>query len=288
MSNDAKALITMGIMAVFTFGLFIWPTVGPPLWPSIITGMFTLGAAGLAAFVVFWQLRKQADNTDKSNRKIEAMKLKKEVYGEILPSIKKAAKVTGRVTGYLRLFVVELKMAQQVEKKGQFVRIPSARFFEFNKMLEAVRNAASKLMRFTEEWEIIEPRCDLFRIALHSALHDIETLKKDYQLQLTMAMPIENAEGVAYPWTATNLDIGALEEDTETFTDALITLASYIHDIRIEAQIFLLSDMFDKEVKRRVPLDQKYKVLRLDQYDELIAYFEATPRGAEIKGLNRT
>jgi hypothetical protein len=60
-------------------------------------------------------------------------------------------------------------MSQSWENKGQPIRIPSARFFKFNEMLDGISSAAGKLMRFTEEWEIIEPRCDLFRIALHRA-----------------------------------------------------------------------------------------------------------------------
>lgn len=279
MTKDQKALAAVGAAILMYLVPYVWITGDKELHAPIVSGAFTLCAAALAAFVVFRQLRRQAENTDKANRQIEAMKLKKEVYSDILPSIKKASKAVGNVSGYLRVFVSEVQTALYYEQNRHPIRIPVARFLKYNELMGKMSTAAIKLITFTEEWEIIEPKCELFRVAVSDVLHDIGQARTEYQHHLMRTMPIENAEGVAYPWTALNLDVDGLAAATEAFNDLLSTLQSYIHDIRIEAQIFLLSDMFNKEVKRREPIDPKYKVIRLDRYDELKAYFATTPSG---------
>jgi hypothetical protein len=54
----------------------------------------------------------------------------------------------------------------------------------------------------------------------------------------------------------------------------------------IEMQMVLLHELFEKSVKRCIPINPKYKVIRLDQYDELMAYFDTTPWGIHQKEID--
>jgi hypothetical protein len=231
MSNDTKAITTLVVVAFIILAMVIWGSAGADIRPSVVSGLFTLAAASAAAFVAFRQLRKQAEQTIAANRHSEAMKLKKEVYADILPALKQAAKTIGEVSGYLRTFVSEMNTAFHFEKLKHPARIPNGRFLKFNALMGEMSDAVTALMSFTEEWEIIEPRCDLFRVALAAALHDVGQSRTDYQRDLMLAMPIENAEGKAYPWTALNLGVERISATTEAFTDLIATVGSYVHDI---------------------------------------------------------
>lgn len=67
--------------------------------------------------------------------------------------------------------------------------------------------------------------------------------------------------------------------------DAVHRFGSYVHDLRVEAQNFLLSDLYpDQRVPRRMPLDPSQKVVTVEHADELKAFFRnETPWGKDVQ-----
>src|ERR1700716_1029250 len=81
-----------------------WPIIDASLKPAIVSGAFTILAAMGGALVVFWQLRKQAENTAKSNLHSEQIKLKKEIYEELLDACHDVIEAVATVESYVQDF----------------------------------------------------------------------------------------------------------------------------------------------------------------------------------------
>ena len=75
-------MLTLGAIFALTAVVVGWILGGPEIRPSLVSGLFTVFAAIGAAYVAFWQLRRQAENINDANRRNEVMKLKKEIYAD--------------------------------------------------------------------------------------------------------------------------------------------------------------------------------------------------------------
>jgi hypothetical protein len=104
-----------------------WPVIEATLKPAIISGAFTILAAMGGALVVFWQLRKQAENTIRANRHNEMMKLKKEVYIEILSTCKTAMAANRALQQFVVRFRSDLWSHKYTEGKDFRFPVPIAR-----------------------------------------------------------------------------------------------------------------------------------------------------------------
>lgn len=66
------------------------------------------------------------------------------------------------------------------------------------------------------------------------------------------------------------------------YKKAMDEIGCYIHDLTIESQNNLLSDLFERRVPQRQPIDPRHKVINVDpeKAEELLHYFEnETPWG---------
>jgi hypothetical protein len=112
---------------------------------------------------------------------------------------------------------------------------------------------------------------DIFRIAVASALYDIDDAHQHYSNVANRAM---STASLRSPWTPPNDDaFREIEFLGNQLLNAVTTLQAYIFDFLREMQTLLVGPMFDQRITPRIPRDPSFVVVRLDRYDQLIAYF---------------
>jgi hypothetical protein len=256
--------------------------VAAAVW-LIHTGHDALAATILGFFVVVYQIGSQAQNALKQSRENEAVKLKLEVYKDIITISRDASTAVGDFAFLIHRFHSDLLFARQTQTDLNAYVIPlnsgdSERFADSR--AEMSRNAI-RLMALTETWQKIDPRIDIFRKAINAALFDIDTTYEPYFNAALRAMPLgvprdppkEGATTVSWhpPSDEVLQQIGTLGN---TVTHALRTLQSYVFDFQKEMQTHLLAELFPHTIPPRTPIDPKSIVIRLDRYDELSRYFD--------------
>ena len=96
----------------------VWSTLTPQVQGATVSGVFTLLSAVGAAGVVFWQLRRQAENSTASNRHTEVLKLKKDVYVEITKACLAVSKAQTDLLIYAQRFEGGLDFAERIAHFG--------------------------------------------------------------------------------------------------------------------------------------------------------------------------
>jgi hypothetical protein len=274
------------VSGVVGFIIAVWSGLMPPVQGAIIGGAFTVVSAAGAATVVFWQLRRQALNTIAANQHNEAMKLKKEVYAELVEVCRKALDAKRALSSFVMQFEMDVRMRRGLVTQGLSYDAPRARVTELlNKYYEA-GDKLSDVTLLQERWEIIDPRSFVFRLAFGYA-HHLQTTAWAPYFNMAMAfMPKLDNQLWSVP---EEREFEIIREQTELFQEALSMHELYILDFQTEMQNMLLGDMFKgHKVEGRKPLQEKYRTVKLDDHVALREYFENTDWGKGIKATEES
>lgn len=149
------SVIAAGAAACGLAGYIIaqWPAIEGLIKPAIVSGAFTIAAAIGGVLVVFWQLRKQAENTVKANALSEALKLKKAIYDDILKGCKAARTSAGDVQRFAESF-----HDMVARSAGVGYPIPYHTVEDFTAKTAALSDALGELVQTARSWTTIEPR----------------------------------------------------------------------------------------------------------------------------------
>lgn len=246
----------------------LWATDKGQVQGAIVGGIFTLMAAMGGAFIVFYQLRRQASNTISANRHNELMKLKKEVYEEAQPIIAKAAEAQVGLNWCIKQFLHDIRYVRQISQW-----IPKTDGPALMTALQNCYAATRTASGLTDKWRIIDPRLIVIKMGLHAGLHDLGEAYSEYTKHALSFMAVEGGEPRI---TATKPDAdeqAKLEELTDTLSEAIKTLHNYTYDFEVELQSTLLGELFDRSLQGRVSRGPDDKVLRLEDETELRKYF---------------
>lgn len=249
--------------------------------PQFITAGGTIIAATMGAFVVFFQIGRQARNAIRQNRNNEALKLKLEVYRNIIDISREASTAVGDLASLIHRFQLNLVFARQTqdELKGYTVPTNSGDPSLFIDSKSQMSSSAIKVMAMTETWQIIDPRIEVFRKAINAALFDIDSTYTPYFNAALWVMPIgvpkEPTEKETVVWTPPSKEaLAQLGKLADEVMITLMTLQSYVFDFQREMQNLLLAELFDHTIPPRGPLDANSVVIRLDQHEKLVTYFD--------------
>jgi hypothetical protein len=97
-----------------------------PFWPALAPAIATVLAATIGASAVVYQMGRQARNAIKLNRHNEALKLKLEVYKDIVGISRKASDAISDLSAFIRKFQSTLSLAQQTQAELKGCAVPSA------------------------------------------------------------------------------------------------------------------------------------------------------------------
>lgn len=250
-----------------------WPTLDVALKPSVISGAFTILAAMGGALVVFWQLRRQAENTIRANRHNEMMKLKKEVYIEILLTCKTAMEGNRALHQFVTRFRSDLWAQKYMEGQRHRFPVPDARSMKWLQLKADAEDKTRAIIPLINRWKIIDPRLDVVSLALESALYDVEQA----QNKMTVAMihmpnnPLPHQ--IEPDWTVPDdKTFGLIQEVLNDVDDALALVADYISDFQQEMQNALLGELFDRELPPRLTTTKP--AIELGKHVALAEYFK--------------
>jgi hypothetical protein len=254
---------------------------------AIISAGVTVITAGVSVAAVVWQIGRQARQALEQNLHNERLKIKLSVYDRVLTVCRRAAEAQIKLGNYVLLFPVSIQGYQRLRAEGINPTIPNERVPVLIAQKRDFDAATIDLIKLTEDWEIIDPRVQVFRTALHAARQDVDDAYDRYfDLVIHMmpaAVPGSSEQGATlFPWQPPEAPgLSELMLRTNQLHGFLQEVGSYIFDFQIEMQNLLVSEIFDRVLAPRQPLDPRHRVITLNAHQELSNYFnsEATSWG---------
>lgn len=277
-------VLACAVCAVIGLAIGQWPAIDATFRPAIITGGCTIVGAVGAALVVLWQLRRQAANTIDANRNNEAIKLKKDIYEELVEICRDGTDAGSKLYHYVQRFAGDVGLLRNVytdEEKLPTELVPKQRYIVVRGLENALAEEVARLIRAVQRWEIVNPKLDLFKYALNNGMFDIQAATKQYHLQTMAILPFADDHPLKMAFKLPNeAGIATLFEQSDSVIHAVARLQQWIADMQVELQNELLGELFNNKVEPRDDPDLSdeelatFKVLRLDRRDELVSYFE--------------
>lgn len=263
-----------------------WNALDVQIKAAIIGAITTVLAAGVAATVVFHQIGRQVHGAIHQNRRNEALKLKLQVYEEIVEICRNATLADVSLGAFVHMLPTILNTARQLRQTQLTSR------YRTSVLIDAQDDATATLVAvisWIERWGIVDPRIDVFWWAINSAKHDIAEACRTYVQRAMTVLPREAppgypGEGDQLPWVPPDEQVTSeLERLGEPILEALNTSGWYIFDLQLEMQNLLLGELFENQVVAREPIDPRFRAIRLDQRDELVRYFREESAWGRLK-----
>lgn len=242
-----------------------------------------------AAGTIAWQLAKQHKNSlalQKENAR-EALKL--QVYENLIPKIRKASHNIGRAGMYAFTIPIHIDIYQFQHSSGFNPSPVTDRAAEFLRLHGEAGSAMIELLEEFESWGIAFPGNEVFKVAINVTSYDMQQSFNELHSALLSALPFDLPPDGQSPipriipqplLSPEQLD--ALKSLVDRYKAASDDAQSYLYDLTIEAQNNLLSNLFQRRVEQRKPLDPSCKVISTQPKaaERLMHYFEAdTPWG---------
>lgn len=254
--------------------------------------MTTIGVGLLAACVVLWQVHTQKQNELELQAENYRNEYRLEVYKEFASEIGRSMTTLGRAQGYGSNAVLALEIAMHARSLGVTQPAPAnQRSSEFLAVFQGVSSAGIAVIRLIEKYLIVEPRLEIFKVAVNVALTDIhasfQPLLNVFHRVLPVDIQAEQAMAVMNNRPITAAEMQELRLAADNWASAVSDLGAYLDDLGIELQTALLGTLFKSELPRRTPLDPRHRVVALDTrtISEVRNFFEndtAWGRAAQV------
>jgi hypothetical protein len=150
--------------------------------------------------------------------------------------------------------------------------------------------AVAEVLIELESWAIAMPGLEVFQVALNSAMFDVRQAFGELFPRLAHILPMDPREGspmgnapIVHPLPS-GAALSQLKTLIDNYYNAMLEAECYVEDLKVDAQNNLLSDLFERRVPLRKPLDPKSKVISTEPSAaaELIRYFRTeSPIGKE-------
>ena len=267
-------------------------------WPHA-EFLVTLAGIVIAALIVVWQMGRQHRNSLKLQQENKRAELRASIYAMLLDRMNLAGKAEVETSTYVRMLPYSLRLYRDQFKMGVDPKPVKERAAELLRLHGELHKSVSCLIKIFESYAIALPGFEVFQDALNSAGHDLRktfmTLHQEAVRRLPMELNVrtyiatgsigETELPMHIPPPLTEQEFEKLERLVDSYLNAVHCVGSYVHDLRVEGQNFLLSDLYpDQRVPCRVPLDPNQKVVTVKNADELRAYFrDETAWGKEGK-----
>ena len=246
-----------------------------PAIKAAIIGSLTTVITGIVGFIVLiWRLRVEAQRAIDENRSTEAMKLKLKIYEqEVVTTVEKTVDAEVALAGFARRFVSDLNTYRTLTRAGLPAATPVARVPDLIGLKTSFDREAVAIVTFTERWFVVDPRFEVFRVAINAALYDVREEWGAYFDLVMRSVPIETPTGLH--WTAPGDDqLAAIDAASDRFIDRLGAVTAYSYDFQGEMQNVLVGPLFGNTVLRRQPIDPRHVVISLDNDALLTRHFK--------------
>jgi hypothetical protein len=259
-----------------------WHGLGGETKAAIISAIATLGAASAGFGAIVWQIRSQGRQGRTAIFETERRKLKAAMYEEAVSVCRSMADTAIDLSTMLRTMMMHVEVASQAHVAGLSYQMPPTRFPKLAASYGAFSDATLRFIFMVENRRIVDPRIIVFRTAMNTILHDTRDLMySKFVVHVMPTLPVEGPDGSLYPYTPPSIEgATAVRNLAETFIGSLDDATAYADDFLVEMQNHLLGDLFGTQLIHRQPPDTSNKVIRLDQFETLEAWFwKETPWG---------
>jgi hypothetical protein len=259
-------------------------TMDGGLTGALIDGGATIVAAAIAAGIVFIQIGRQARDAIEQSRHSEGLKLKLEIYREITRICAAQEDASTSFNTKVRLLATQ---AAAVLELGDDAKMPppNTNWQELLALADEVHRASVAVITLIEQWQIVDPHLDLFKLAMVAGLHDVREAWWPFVMGAAPALPPANVNNGT--WRPANEQAQIVRDSGNAVLGYAETVQSWVSDFQVEMQSLLLGELFGRKALPREPLDPRMFAVRLDRYDELKRYFEnETAWGRHAKAVN--
>lgn len=235
--------------------------------------------------VVIWQVdRQHKSSIEAQNEKIKT-ELKIQFRNDLERHIDELTDATSEATVFPLSLQIAISMALANQQQGAPPFPLRQRYFHFTDINTEISKASVLLISTIEKHLIIAPELDIFRMAIHVALRDIQQASREYGSDLLKVLPMDvppehqSQHGTVFnPPLPNPQQIGMLVEHGEKYRQAAGMLGAWVYDLRVSIQNFALSGLFPgNRLECRNPLGKDEIVI--NTYDpqairQLQDYFE--------------
>lgn len=199
-----------------------------------------------------WQLDRQHRNTLEANRRQAQDRLKLDLYDKVAERIEATTAPLVEIGGLPTAFVGELIVRNSVRANLQ--EVPRSTYFsQLQRQQAAASRSITALMSALETYAIVMPEFSVFQKRLGDALRGISVAVGDFHEAALQFAGSENAAPIK--WPPSREDSQLLDGLASAVMRAALDAAAVVSDLRVEAQNYLLGDLFGRKVPPRVPGD---------------------------------
>lgn len=256
---------------------------------GLIGNGLTLVGLFSAAGTIAWQLAKQHKNSLALQRDNAREALKLQVYESLIPIIRKASHNISNAGMYAFTIPIHIDIYQFQHSSGFNPSPVTDRASEFLRLHGEAGSAMVELIEEFESWGIAFPGLEIFKVAINVTSYDMQKSFNELHSALLPALPFDlSADGqsptcrvITQPLLS-HEQLDTLKSLVDRYKAASDDALSYLYDLTIEAQNNLLSNLFQRRVPQRKPLDPSCRVISTQPKaaEELMHYFETnTPWG---------
>lgn len=259
-----------------------------PWW---IGDLFTIVSIVTGFVLIAFQLNRQHKNDIEAQKENNRDQLRLEIYQEFSQCLDNANSKISEAAMYAFLLPTHFITYTQQVNSGINPSPPKERAGEYSDLYFAANESVTKLMKLIEKYEIVSPDLEIFKLAIHVAIYDINESNRplfDFLLRVLPRELVDNHGNtqIVNVLTPTQAQIDELKGLVDAFKGAHDDLAGYLFDLNVELQKIFLSKLFPNVVKERKPIDPRIKVASTDpiKMQHLKDFFEnETPWGIEKK-----
>ncbi len=247
-----------------------------------------IGIVG-AAVTIVWQLGRQHQSSLLLQRDNARDELKLRLHELLVQKVRRLSHANVEAAMYAYMIPFNVENFQRQLAQGLHPSPIKERAPEFSRLHAEANNALIELIQEFEAWSIAFPGLEVFQVALNLANHDARDEFTSLFTALLRVLPMDPPENAPpnvprplVPNPISSDEHAQLKTLVDHYKEANDDIGSYIHDLTIESQNNLLSDLFERRVPLRQPIDPRFKVITTDPEttEQLLRYFEnETPWG---------
>lgn len=250
---------------------------------ALIGHGLTLIGIIVGILIVIWQLGRQHKSSLLLQRENAREELKLRLHEILVQKVRKLSHANTAAAMYAFSIPFNLKIYQDQLSQGLRPSPVKERTPELSRLHWEAHAAYIELLQEFEAWSIAFPGLEVFQVALNTAAHDANKAFTPLFTGLLKVLPIDPPEdappSVPRPFlrsTISEEDLAHINTLLEPYKKAMDDIGCYVHDLTIESQNNLLSELFEGRVPARKPLDSSLKAISADpaKKEELLNYFE--------------
>lgn len=258
-----------------------------------ISGAFTLGAAAIAFGPLTFQMWWQGRQNRAANLGARRQAFNESLYRDGIAAARRLSNAAGSYMTQLYVAQQQIHLAILSHETTGQIRPPSFRYLDLLALDRACSDALTDLVFLIEERLIADHRLSVFKLAFLAKAHDVrEAFGANIQWNLMQSLQHQFPDGTLSVYeTPSQQAFEQLQFSIAALADPLIDCGAFCEDLIVELQNAHLGEVFDTKLAHREPEDPSRIVLRLDKYEELMAWVETTPweqKNREIEAQARS